>query len=88
MSTNISFLQKFMSHKSFEDGDLETHFIENHREEPFVDSSDPHVAKEAYDNARFGAFLVATCICEKDHSNLEGSMSSLLKSYSYLAKYM
>ncbi|KAK3193734.1 hypothetical protein Dsin_025044 [Dipteronia sinensis] len=71
--TNINFLQKLANHREFESGNVETHFIEHHKEDLFVDPSNSILAKEAYNAARLGAFLVAACICEKEHSTLKDS---------------
>ncbi|XP_057996586.1 methylcrotonoyl-CoA carboxylase subunit alpha, mitochondrial isoform X2 [Hevea brasiliensis] len=71
--TNINFLQKLANHRSFEDGNVETHFIENHKDDLFIDPNNSLLAKEAYSSGRFSATLVAACLCEKECSVLKGS---------------
>ncbi|KAJ4832163.1 hypothetical protein Tsubulata_024754 [Turnera subulata] len=66
--TNISFLQKLADHRAFEEGNVETHFIEHHKDEIFVDPSNSVLAKEAYNNATFSATMIAACLCAKEHS--------------------
>jgi len=74
LPTNISFLQSLANHWAFEKGLVETHFIEQFKNDLFVASFD-EVAKETFAAARFGATLVAACICEMDHI---ASMETLL----------
>lgn len=69
--TNINFLQKLANHRAFEDGDVETHFIENHKDDLFIDPNNSLLAKEAYSSARFSAGLAAACLCEKERSFLK-----------------
>lgn len=45
---------------------METHFIEHFKDDLFDDSCRE---KEAYEEAIYGAALVAACICNKEHSN-------------------
>ncbi|KDP21417.1 hypothetical protein JCGZ_21888 [Jatropha curcas] len=71
--TNISFLQKLADHRSFEEGEVETHFIEHHKDDLFTDPNNSLLAKEAYNSARFSAALLAACLCEKEHSALKES---------------
>ncbi|XP_048233679.1 methylcrotonoyl-CoA carboxylase subunit alpha, mitochondrial isoform X2 [Ricinus communis] len=71
--TNINFLQKLASHTSFEDGNVETHFIEHHKQDLFTDPNNSMLAKEAYSNAKYSASLLAACLCEKQHSALKES---------------
>lgn len=66
MPTNIDFILKLASHGAFENGDVETHFIEHFRDDLFVDPSQLESAKEAYDAAKNSAVLVAACVCEKE----------------------
>ncbi|CAN0898164.1 Methylcrotonoyl-CoA carboxylase subunit alpha, mitochondrial [Linum grandiflorum] len=79
--TNISFLQKLANHREFENGNVETHFIEHHKNDLFVDSNNSVLVKEARDKARSIAALVAACLCEKDHcasrANPPGGTGSL-----------
>ncbi|KAI4349479.1 hypothetical protein L6164_010063 [Bauhinia variegata] len=67
LPTNINFLQKLANHWAFENGKVETHFIENYKEDLFVDPNNSVPAKEAYEAARLSASLVAACLIEKEH---------------------
>ncbi|WCJ21581.1 Methylcrotonoyl-CoA carboxylase subunit alpha mitochondrial [Euphorbia peplus] len=69
--TNINFLQKLANNKSFEDGDVETHFIDNHKDDLFMDPENSISAMEAFDSAKFSATLVAACLCEGGSSALK-----------------
>ncbi|XP_039030940.1 methylcrotonoyl-CoA carboxylase subunit alpha, mitochondrial-like [Hibiscus syriacus] len=73
--TNINFLQKLANNKAFEEGNVETHFIEHHKDDLFVDPKNKVIYEEAYSAARFGAKLVAACLCNKEHSALKESHS-------------
>uniref|UniRef100_A0A2P2MDV1 Methylcrotonoyl-CoA carboxylase subunit alpha isoform X1 n=1 Tax=Rhizophora mucronata TaxID=61149 RepID=A0A2P2MDV1_RHIMU len=73
--TNISFLQKLANHRAFEDGNVQTHFIEHHKDDLFVDPDNSSLSEEAYKNLRFSAFLVAACLCENEHSILKEKSS-------------
>ncbi|KAK6940781.1 Methylcrotonoyl-CoA carboxylase subunit alpha, BT domain [Dillenia turbinata] len=74
LPTNINFLQKLADHWAFVDGKVETHLIENFKDDLFADSCSSELAKETYDTARLGASLVAACVCKAEHSALrEGS---------------
>ncbi|KAL9430982.1 hypothetical protein AB3S75_026220 [Citrus x aurantiifolia] len=70
--TNINFLQKLAKHRAFESGDVETHFIEQHKDELFVKPSQS-VSAEMNSAARLSATLVAACIFEKEKSTLKES---------------
>ncbi|KAJ6931162.1 hypothetical protein NC652_014612 [Populus alba x Populus x berolinensis] len=72
--TNINFLQKLADHRAFENGNVETHFIEHYKDDLFTDPNNLTRAKETYDNARFSATLVAACLCEKEHSAIKSSV--------------
>lgn len=81
MPTNINFLQKLANHRAFEEGDVETHFIEHHKDDLFVDPNNKEISEEAYDAARLSANLVAACLCEEEHSTLkESHPGTLMKS--------
>ncbi|KAE8696948.1 Methylcrotonoyl-CoA carboxylase subunit alpha [Hibiscus syriacus] len=73
--TNINFLQKLANNKAFEEGNVETHFIEHHKDDLFVDPNNKVSYEEAYNAARFGAKLVDACLCDKEHSALKESHS-------------
>ncbi|OIW12655.1 hypothetical protein TanjilG_24588 [Lupinus angustifolius] len=70
LPTNINFLQKLANHRAFENGNVETHFIDNHKEDLFVDTTNSVSAKEAYAAARLSASFVAACLIEKEHVTL------------------
>ncbi|XP_004495179.1 methylcrotonoyl-CoA carboxylase subunit alpha, mitochondrial isoform X2 [Cicer arietinum] len=67
LPTNVNFLQKLANHWAFENGNVETHFIDNYKEDLFVDAKNSVSAKEAYEAARRSASLVAACLIEKEH---------------------
>ncbi|XP_061375275.1 methylcrotonoyl-CoA carboxylase subunit alpha, mitochondrial isoform X1 [Gastrolobium bilobum] len=68
LPTNVNFLLKLANHRAFENGNVETHFIDNYKEDLFVGGVDnPVSAKEAYEAARLSASLVAACLIEKEH---------------------
>ncbi|KAM7257101.1 hypothetical protein ACFE04_012842 [Oxalis oulophora] len=73
--TNINFLKKLANHKSFEDGDVETHFIEHHKDDLLVDPNNSVLANDALSNARVSAALLAACLCEKEQHSLSKSPS-------------
>ncbi|CAK9136189.1 unnamed protein product [Ilex paraguariensis] len=66
LPTNIDFLLKLANHGAFENGEVETHFIEHFRDDLFIDPSNSESAQEAYDAAKHNAALVAACLCEKE----------------------
>lgn len=66
LPTNVNFLQKLANHWAFENGNVETHFIDNYKEDLFVDANNSMSAK-AYEAARLGASFVAACLIEKEH---------------------
>ncbi|PNY06718.1 methylcrotonoyl-CoA carboxylase subunit alpha [Trifolium pratense] len=67
LPTNVNFLLKLANHWAFEDGNVETHFIDNYKEDLFVDAKNSASAKEAYEAAIRSASLVAACLIEKEH---------------------
>ena len=73
LPTNINFLQKLANHWAFENGEVETHFIEHFKDDLFVDPSNLVLANEAYDAAKLSAVLVAACLCEKECCTLKES---------------
>lgn len=88
MPTNINFLQKLADHREFENGNVETHFIEHYKDDLFTDPNNLTRAKETYDNARFSATLVAACLCEKEHSTIKSSLPGRLKAHSSFALHV
>ncbi|PWA55829.1 methylcrotonyl-CoA carboxylase alpha chain [Artemisia annua] len=67
LPTNIEFLYKLANHRAFENAELETHFIDQFKDDLFVKQNDSVSAEAAYDAAKHSAVLVAACICEKEH---------------------
>lgn len=78
LPTNVYFLLKLANHWAFENGNVETHFIDNYREDLFVDANNSVSAKEAYDAARLSASLVAACLIEKEHFILARSAPGIV----------
>ncbi|KAJ7972757.1 Biotin carboxylase [Quillaja saponaria] len=70
--TNINFLLKLANHWAFQNGKVETHFIEHHKKELFVDPTNSGLAKEAYEAAKLSASLVAACLIQKEQFILKG----------------
>lgn len=79
MPTNIDFLLKLASHRDFENGEVETHFIELHKDDLFANPNDQLSTQLVYDAAVHGAALVAACLCEKEHAVMRGSSAGNLK---------
>ncbi|KAI3690284.1 hypothetical protein L2E82_48264 [Cichorium intybus] len=52
LPTNIEFLYKLANHKAFENGELETHFIDHFKDDLFVTPNDSVSAETAYDAAK------------------------------------
>ncbi|KAJ8899386.1 hypothetical protein K2173_018360 [Erythroxylum novogranatense] len=79
--TNINFLQKLANHGAFQDGNVETHFIDHYKDDLFGNPNNLELEKEAFDNVKFSATLAAACLCKKEESILKenscGSNSSL-----------
>ncbi|KAF5455004.1 hypothetical protein F2P56_024623 [Juglans regia] len=71
LPTNINFLQKLANHWAFENGNVETHFIEHFKDDLFVAPTNSTSANEAHDAARLSATLVAACVISSEHSLLE-----------------
>lgn len=71
LPTNIEFLYKLANHKAFENGELETHFIDHFKDDLFVTPNDSVSAEKTYDAAKHSAALLAACICEKEHTLLK-----------------
>ncbi|KAG4981897.1 hypothetical protein JHK84_026995 [Glycine max] len=67
LPTNVHFLQKLANHRAFANGNVETHFIDNYKEDLFVDANNSVSVKEAYEAAGLNASLVAACLIEKEH---------------------
>lgn len=74
LPTNIDFLLKLANHGAFRNGEVETHFIEQHKDDLFNDSCNPILAQEAYDAAKNAISILAACLCEKEHAALKGSV--------------
>ncbi|OVA05413.1 Biotin/lipoyl attachment [Macleaya cordata] len=85
LPTNINFLQRLTNHWAFENGQVETHFIEHFKNDLFDDPNNAMLATEAYDAAKLGATLVAACVCLKEHvaSRESGPVDNSLNSLWY-----
>ncbi|KAL2323524.1 hypothetical protein Fmac_027903 [Flemingia macrophylla] len=70
LPTNVNFLLKLANHGAFANGNVETHFIDNYKEDLFVDPNNSVSVKEAYEAARLDASIVAACLIEKEHFTL------------------
>lgn len=81
LPTNIDFLSRLAKHHAFKDGNVETHFIENYKDDLFIDPTDSILAKEAHDGAKHYAVLVAACICEKENRNSQESVPGNSRSF-------
>ncbi|KAK1311153.1 hypothetical protein QJS10_CPA08g00318 [Acorus calamus] len=75
LPTNINFLQRLANHWAFEDGLVETHFIEQYKNDLFTDSNDDKVAQEGQRDARLSAAFVAACLCKKEQIDQQKSVS-------------
>lgn len=72
LPTNINFLLKLANHSAFENGQVETHFIEHHKDVLFADSSNMELAEEACKSATRSAMLAAACLCKMDINTAKG----------------
>lgn len=70
LPTNIDFLLKLANHRAFENGEVETHFIEHFKDDLFVDPSNSVSSEVAYNSANHSAALLAACVCKKEHALL------------------
>ncbi|GFY83713.1 methylcrotonyl-CoA carboxylase alpha chain [Actinidia rufa] len=70
LPTNINFLFRLANHNAFENGEVETHFIEHFRDDLFFDPSNPVWAQKAHNAAKVSASMVAACIFEKENGAL------------------
>ncbi|KAK1282893.1 hypothetical protein QJS10_CPB22g00354 [Acorus calamus] len=75
LPTNINFLQRLANHWAFEDGLVETHFIEQYKYDLFTDSNDDKVAQEGQRDATLSAAYVAACLCKKEQIDQQKSVS-------------
>lgn len=73
MPTNIDFLLKLANHGDFETGEVETHFIELHKDDLFVDPNDQLSTQQGHNAAVHGAAIAAACVCEKEHTAMTES---------------
>lgn len=80
--TNINFLLKLANHYAFERGDVETHFIEQYKDDLFVDPSNLVMAKEAYEAAGLNARLAAACLISLELSKLNEKSYGIASSLS------
>ncbi|KAG8389314.1 hypothetical protein BUALT_Bualt02G0216500 [Buddleja alternifolia] len=70
LPTNIDFLLKLANHGAFENGEVETHFIELHKDDLFIDQNDSLSTEQAYNAAIHGASIAAACLCEREHATM------------------
>ncbi|KAL6271578.1 hypothetical protein ACE6H2_028489 [Prunus campanulata] len=86
LPTNINFLLKLANHRAFQNGDVETHFIEHFKDDLFVDPSNSLLVDKVLGAAKFSATLAAACLIEKENSlfreNLPGGDSIISIWYS------
>ncbi|KAL0914330.1 hypothetical protein M5K25_014671 [Dendrobium thyrsiflorum] len=68
LPTNIGFLHKIANHWAFEKGLVGTHFIEQFKEDLFIDSG-VDIGAGTSAASKLGAAIVAACICEMDHNS-------------------
>ncbi|XP_047325522.1 methylcrotonoyl-CoA carboxylase subunit alpha, mitochondrial isoform X2 [Impatiens glandulifera] len=69
LPTNINFLTRLASHPAFENGDVETHFIEHFKDDLFIESTNnPVLAQGICDSAKLSASIVVACLFEKEHA--------------------
>ncbi|KAL0419868.1 UNVERIFIED_CONTAM: Methylcrotonoyl-CoA carboxylase subunit alpha, mitochondrial [Sesamum radiatum] len=68
LPTNIDFLLKLSNHGAFENGEVETHFIDLHKDDLFIDPNDQLSKQQVYNAAIHGAAIAAACVCEKEHA--------------------
>ncbi|KAI7742177.1 hypothetical protein M8C21_030670, partial [Ambrosia artemisiifolia] len=73
LPTNIEFLYKLANHRAFANSELETHFIDQFKDDLLVSPKDSASAAAAYDAAKHSAALAAACICEKERTLLKKS---------------
>ncbi|XP_058072459.1 methylcrotonoyl-CoA carboxylase subunit alpha, mitochondrial isoform X3 [Magnolia sinica] len=74
LPTNISFLQRLANHWAFENGQVETHFIEHFKDDLFVASTDT-IAKDSWASAKLSATLVAACVCKLEQISSKESFT-------------
>lgn len=86
LPTNINFLFKLANHWAFESAQVETHFIEHHKNELFADSTNSELMEEGYKSATRSAMFVAACLSKmkinKARRIHQGERSSLSIWYS------
>nr|XP_010326394.1 biotin carboxyl carrier protein of acetyl-CoA carboxylase isoform X1 [Solanum lycopersicum] len=71
LPTNIDFIIKLASHRAFQNGEVETHFIERYKDDLFIDGSNPISAEKAESAAKHAASIVAACICQNELARLK-----------------
>ncbi|XP_051142279.1 methylcrotonoyl-CoA carboxylase subunit alpha, mitochondrial isoform X2 [Andrographis paniculata] len=70
LPTNIDFLLKISNHGAFENGDVETHFIEMHKDDLFIDLNDELSTQQVYQPAVHSAAIATACILEKEQAEM------------------
>ncbi|KAH0978366.1 hypothetical protein GBA52_028085 [Prunus armeniaca] len=79
LPTNINFLLKLANHRAFQNGDVETHFIEHFKDDLFVDPSNSLLVEKVLGAARFSATLAAACLIEKENSLFRANIMVVVK---------
>lgn len=69
MPTNIDFLLKLANHGAFENGEVETHFIELHKDDLFINPDDQLSNQQAYN----AASIAVACVCERENNTTRES---------------
>ncbi|KAL7112938.1 hypothetical protein ACP275_04G033000 [Erythranthe tilingii] len=77
LPTNIDFLFKLANHEAFENGEVETHFIEMHKDDLFVDPNNQLSSQVVYNAAVHSAAFAAACVCEKEHAVVKESSAGI-----------
>ncbi|KAK6141468.1 hypothetical protein DH2020_024789 [Rehmannia glutinosa] len=77
LPTNIDFLLKLANHGAFENGEVETHFIEMHKDDLFIDPSDQLSTQQVYNAAdTWRGHCSCLCLSKGEQVN-EGKLPSL-----------
>uniref|UniRef100_M1BPD9 Biotin-containing subunit of methylcrotonyl-CoA carboxylase n=1 Tax=Solanum tuberosum TaxID=4113 RepID=M1BPD9_SOLTU len=71
LPTNIDFIIKLASHRAFQNGEVETHFIERYKDDLFIDGSNSISVEKAESAAKHAASIVAACICQNELATLK-----------------
>lgn len=86
MPTNIGFILKLANHGAFENGDVETNFIELHKNDLFANQNDSLSIEKAHNASNHGATVAAACICQQELAAMRESISGKLTSHFFLPR--